>query len=469
LGQNPNGSVEDEYISNLQQQIHFMELELKILKEKVVEDEKKSGIGSLFDDEKSSFQHISLLKQKYQKMRRDYDRKLDELNKYKLNVIGEQFVLDSQINIMLAQNQKIEDQQKDYNSVISKRHFDLDKELKDVSKQRLDVESDLRGLDSENFRESNDNYDNKMTMDKEKHFEELGEKRHLKEKTLNDALIADKEKERDGLKIKLLEVEAKFLANADLQKSLADGADLRNMIEIALIKLDLLQIQVKEFEDVTEYLNAKKDELLEAKKLGEIKNEELKKELAAKEEIAAKRLQVKINRDKNVEVKELLAQEETAVQHNHELVAKLEEEKKKYEGLLDETLEVKERLIIATKAFEETKIHVKEQEEVIAKLREKIEAQQKVTEELALKVEDEKKVNRIEDERFRKLAQMNAALKAKLDFIQSKYDFTTNVSVLNSDDFKSLMTSNEMVSYTLVDVSVDKYYNWRPYGEGQRG
>jgi hypothetical protein len=86
-----------------------MELELKILKEKVVEDEKKSGIGSLFDDEKSSFQHISLLKQKYQKMRRDADRKIEELNKYKLNVIGEQFVLDSQINIMLSQNQKIED------------------------------------------------------------------------------------------------------------------------------------------------------------------------------------------------------------------------------------------------------------------------------------------------------------------------------------------------------------------------
>jgi hypothetical protein len=29
-------------------------LELKILKEKVVDDEKKSGIGSLFDDEKTS-------------------------------------------------------------------------------------------------------------------------------------------------------------------------------------------------------------------------------------------------------------------------------------------------------------------------------------------------------------------------------------------------------------------------------
>ena len=96
--------MEDDYIQNLQQQIHFMELEMKILKEKVVDDEKKSGIGSLFDDEKSSFQHIALLKQKYQKMRRDFDKKIEELNKYKLNVVGEQFVLDSQIAVMWAQN-----------------------------------------------------------------------------------------------------------------------------------------------------------------------------------------------------------------------------------------------------------------------------------------------------------------------------------------------------------------------------
>ena len=60
-------------------------------------------------------------------------------------------------------------------------------------------------------------------------------------------------------------------------------------------------------------------------------------------------------------------------------------------------------------------------------------------------MDDERKMNRIEEERFRKLAQMNAALRAKLEFIQTKYDFTTNVNVLNSDDFKSLMTSNDMV------------------------
>jgi hypothetical protein len=43
---------------------------------------------------------------------------------------------------------------------------------------------------------------------------------------------------------------------------------------------------VKELEDVTDMLASKKDELIEAKKAAEIKNEEMKKEAATKEELA---------------------------------------------------------------------------------------------------------------------------------------------------------------------------------------
>ena len=71
---NPNDPISDEYIENLQQQLHFMDLEFKILKEKVMEDEKKSGIGSLYDDDKTSHQHINLLKTKYAKMLKDHHR-----------------------------------------------------------------------------------------------------------------------------------------------------------------------------------------------------------------------------------------------------------------------------------------------------------------------------------------------------------------------------------------------------------
>lgn len=202
-------------------------------------------------------------------------------------------------------------------------------------------------------------------------------------------------------------------------------------------------------EDATEYLNDKKEELIEQKKAADIKNEELKKELAAKEEIAAKRLQAKLNRDKNADVKELIAKEETATQHNTELQQRLEEEKKKYEGLLDEKLEIDERLAITLKNLDFYKDKLLEQEDMIKDLKAKIDKQQGVADDLTAHVEDERKINKIEEERYRKLAQMNAALKAKLQFIQTKFDFTSNVNVLNTDDFKTLVTSNDQVNLTV--------------------
>lgn len=74
-----------------------------------------------------------------------------------------------------------------------------------------------------------------------------------------------------------------------------------------------------------------------------------------------------------MDVKELIAQEETAVQHNMELLTKLDEERKKRDSLLDEKLEVDERLVISTKSFVDTKEKLKVQDEILAKLKEQIE------------------------------------------------------------------------------------------------
>ena len=65
-------------------------------------------------------------------------------------------------------------------------------------------------------------------------------------------------------------------------------------------------------ENETEYLNEKKEEFLEEKRIADQRYEDLKKEAAAKEEINQKRLQAKLNREKTVQTKELIAQDETA-------------------------------------------------------------------------------------------------------------------------------------------------------------
>jgi hypothetical protein len=82
-----------------------------------------------------------------------------------------------------------------------------------------------------------------------------------------------------------------------------------------------------------------------------------------------------LNRDKNVEVKELIAQEETATQHNAELQQKLEEEKKKYEGLLDEKLEIDEKLANTQKSLDFYKAKIDDQNELINKLKAEIDKQ----------------------------------------------------------------------------------------------
>ena len=43
----------------------------------------------MFDDEKTSHQHIHLLKTKYMKMRTDFDKKKADLGKVKLDVLGQ--------------------------------------------------------------------------------------------------------------------------------------------------------------------------------------------------------------------------------------------------------------------------------------------------------------------------------------------------------------------------------------------
>lgn len=83
-------------------------------------------------------------------------------------------------------------------------------------------------------------------------------------------------------------------------------------------------------------LMRKKEELLDLKNEAEQNRETRRKDAQAKEEMAAKRIQQRLNRDKTQQVKDLLAQEEQITQANEDLKNKLAEEKAKHEKMLSE-------------------------------------------------------------------------------------------------------------------------------------
>jgi hypothetical protein len=64
-------------------------------------------------------------------------------------------------------------------------------------------------------------------------------------------------------------------------------------------------------------------------------------------------------------------------------------------------------------------------------------------------VEEARKMNLYEEEKNRKYAKANAALKAKLDFIETKYDYTSSAKNMSLEDFKDLMNSNSNVNKTM--------------------
>jgi len=57
-------------------------------------------------------------------------------------------------------------------------------------------------------------------------------------------------------------------------------------------------------------------------------------------------------------------------------------------------------------------------------------------------VEEARKVNAVEKDKHNKYTKANAALKAKLEFIEAKYDYSSTAKAMSIEDFKELIQSN---------------------------
>ena len=168
LGPNPNVDVEDEYIENLQQQIHFMELELKLLKQKQDEEEKSGGIANLFMDEKTSMQHIVQLKDKYKKMKKELELKIKGLIKDKLGLDCENHVLNERIAFLKAHLQKITDQKNELEELSNKNINEAEIRLQGLVQNKKDLDNDVERLKKEIHKEYQTHLEKQTSINKDK-------------------------------------------------------------------------------------------------------------------------------------------------------------------------------------------------------------------------------------------------------------------------------------------------------------
>jgi len=76
FGLNPNLNIEDEYIENLLKQVHFMNMEIKLLKEKQHQSEGNSLWGIINRSNEPLVKNIVDSNQKYQNMKKQVDSDL---------------------------------------------------------------------------------------------------------------------------------------------------------------------------------------------------------------------------------------------------------------------------------------------------------------------------------------------------------------------------------------------------------
>jgi hypothetical protein len=131
----------------------------------------------------------------------------------------------------------------------------------------------------------------------------------------------------------------------------------------------MAQLEVKELEETTLMLNEKRERLQEERKEADLRNEELKKDLEAKEQLDNKKLEAKLNRDKNADVKERIAKQEQSANDILEFGEKVEEEKRKFDDLKRERLDLQERLKLAQASIEEHKEMIADQDKELEDLR----------------------------------------------------------------------------------------------------
>lgn len=134
---------------------------------------------------------------------------------------------------------------------------------------------------------------------------------------------------------------------------------------------------------------------------------------------------------------------------NEDFNNKFREEKEKHDELLDQLVELRETLKRRRELEAETKLKIEVQDEQIKELTTINDTKQKDVNERLKRVEEARKLNIFEDTKHRKLVKINAAQKAKMEFIEEKYDYTSKAKSIALQDFKELMESNLAVNNSL--------------------
>ena len=454
--------LEEEYILNLQKQIALMEQELKLLKEREIEQNKSAaGYEVLLKDGIPVNEHFIALKNKYNIEKEDWEKKLnnfDEDNKseiknnrektHKIEILNHEFeVISDRYNYFKKETTvRIED--------LESKIFNEKNTLAKLKKERDEINSKLIELETENAQLDRLIARNKMfnkKPDELKRRKEENDKRDKRMRELNEH-VARLDLELLQQKMKL---EDKDLIKKQNEEVLKKGQDFSKLD----IEINIAKSRIKELEGVKNMNMRILQDIYAEKRDLEKENQEMEEKLEKKPESAGdakflEEMKIKEN-EKQAELQSKITADREFTEN---LLNTLKDEEGKAKDMLDEKVRLEnelklnnedlEKYMDTHKNNEDEKIRLKNLEDVLSSKKER----------LTKEVADFDTENNDYKAKNEELEAENAELERKIKIMIQKIDVNNLLKEVNVDDLVLATKNNKQVNALLMSM-INKWQN----------
>jgi len=468
IGLNPNIPLEDEYIQNLQKQIHFMDLEIKLMKEKQAQEEALGGnyqfakIG--ISDGKPSVDHIMTATTKLKQMKNDLTKQI--------NLLEQDLMKNREENtISQAKVANLERHIKEYDeklTAILKENTEaltlIRTKLLTEKKQKEDIEGDTLKLKNQLDKILEEN----AKLRKETEVRDIQQK--LEQKSFDEDEAIDKENAE--IKVKLIdELQAAkaqlFLVtekNPRLQALREENENLQKQLKESEKKLDDMNYRVLETHTRQALSVKKKEEDQELRKQLQAELEKWRDQLDDTKKSNELKVERKLREAESAQIKELQAE---LLKQRHELtelknkLATIYNKEKEY--ILDQANRVRYRDDLTKKRdanLEVTKALRAEMEDLDPRVNEA----ETVVEDLRLKTSDAREERAKLQAKLKQVEEENITLVSKFHFLQNNIKLEDDMKKFNVEELRNVIQTNQTVNDTIKDF-MEKWDNLKRFSK----
>ena len=450
-----SSKIENDFIDNLKKQIYFMEMELKLMKEREREIAKSGGFTQLFNDDKDPSIHIQQLKVKYANMRKKMEDEVLLLNDKKREITGLNVSLKAKLNSIQKFEQEVYNKLKELEKEKKSELNEKNSAFYDKDNERTNLEADNRLNNTKLSQTLNENEELKYNIETGEKIGKMTQDDFDEKIKLIDELVEIKGKELNECREQIKTVTERAESVPNYKEEQENNEKFKKQIEELKENFLKLNTDAECAEMVNNYIIKKKNDVINERKKYIDLNIELKHEIEAKNTLNDNRIQKKVREANSEEIQEITNKLEETKQKVNDLENKIQKEIEKIHNFTKDIIKVNIQLKHRKEYEENLQKNITKEKEELEQAKKTYEVCDEESATLKDKIGKEKTDNELLKNRNKLLQEENAAITSKFDFITNNYDFTTNLKKISMEDLKNLAQSNTLVN-TTIDNFVDK-------------